>query len=121
MSQKLRVWQQESNNMTLKQEVLKMLESYEPSRERVNRARSVWYILSNRTHKEILTKEDFLKHFKDIQSINRIILWHQQHNPNLRGKDYGDKDVLEQETMMDLGYEPGHNYYDKKLKDYGRE
>ena len=94
-----------------------MLETYEPSRERSNRARAVWYILTNRTCKDTITKEDFLKHFSHITSINRIILWHQQYNPQLRGKDYDDKQVLEEEVKLDLGYQLGHRYYEKKINE----
>lgn len=30
-------------------------------------------------------------------------------NPDLRGKDYGDKEELEQKAQIELGYEPGAN------------
>jgi len=99
--------------MTLKQRTLELLQNIPQTRERKNRARVIWYILG----KEELTKEDFIKNaFSKIQSINRLILWHQQHNEELRGSDYNDKQKLEEETMLDLGYQPGNKHYQDKLK-----
>ena len=54
---------------------------------------------------EVMRKEDFMMYFTEIMSINRLILWVQQHYPELRGKDYPDKDNLEQEKKLELGYE----------------
>lgn len=34
--------------------------------------------------------------------------------PDLRGSDYGDKDKLEQEKMLEFNYSPGH-YKDTKM------
>lgn len=101
--------------MTLKKKVLEFLQKYPSGRERKNRARAIWYLLGK---DDLLSKEEFIKDaFSEIQSINRLILWHQQHNPELRGSDYNDKQKLEEETMLDLGYQPGHNYYNKKLNE----
>ena len=101
--------------MTLKKKVLEFLQKYPTGRERKNRARAIWYLLKADSLQ--LSKYEFLDFaFSEIQSINRLILWHQQYNPELRGSDYADKQKLEEETMLDLGYQPGHHYYQKKLK-----
>lgn len=43
----------------------------------------------------------------EVSTIDRI--WRQvlQENPELRGSDYKDKNVLEQEKILELGYQPG--------------
>ena len=101
--------------LTLKKEVLEMLQTNPNSRERKNRARGVWWILQQHYKFDVLDREVFIKLFPHIQSINRLIVWHQQHNTELRGTDYGDKQVLEEETILELGYQPGHTYYQKQL------
>jgi|SRR5579872_5117644 len=102
--------------MTLKKEVYNLLNSLPEARERRNRARAVWFVLHKIHGYEVLNKDSFVEVFSDINSINRLILWHQQHNKELRGNDYNDKVVLEQNQILSLGYQPGNNYYQKKLK-----
>lgn len=105
--------------MTLKQLILEFLQKVPIGRERKNRANVVWYLFHKHLdlpHDKDISKEVFLKHFKDLQSINRLILWHQQHNKDLRGSDYYDKEKLEQETKINLGYQPNNSYYQEKLK-----
>lgn len=75
-----------------------------------------------------------LKHYKDLKGIEKEILidvcrayanydraWRQilSETPRLRGTDYdvnGSKNMLEQEKMLDLGYEVGIDQDVKKLK-----
>lgn len=54
---------------------------------------------------------DFAHDFVSYDRIWRLIL---SENPELRGDDYKDKESLEQEKILNLGYEVG---YGLKLKD----
>lgn len=101
--------------MTLKEEVQKLLEVEPRARERRNRARAVWKILQLKHNIVEIDKEKFLDLFTEIQSINRLILHIQQYEPDLRGEDYNDKTILEQEKKIELGYEPGYHQDVKKL------
>lgn len=53
---------------------------------------------------------DFAKDYTSYERIWRQVL---AENEDLRGDDYGDKEVLEQKEMLKLGYESGYN---QKLK-----
>lgn len=54
--------------------------------------------------------------FIKFTTMNRV--WNKilQDEPELRGTDYGDKDVLEQEVELELGYTPGFEQDKKKLQ-----
>ncbi len=102
--------------MTLKEQVKELLVNQPLARERRNRARAVWKILEIRHACTEIGKDKFLDpYFTEIQTINRLILNIQQYEPDLRGKDYADKKILEQEKMLELGYSPGHFQDVKKL------
>lgn len=90
------------------------------ARERVNRPQAVWGVLrliypqlsdSNLVNEDaVISRGMFVDGlFKDSQTINRLILKVQQDNEDLRGTDYEDKVILEQEVKLELGYEPGFN------------
>lgn len=106
--------------MTLQNKVKEYLEYQPQARERKNRSRAVWNILTKKMYPqrniESVSKELFDEYFVDIMSINRYILWVQQHYPELRGSDYEDKTNLEQKKKLELGYEPGHYQRSKKLQ-----
>lgn len=103
---------------TLKNEVLKMLQTNIASRERKNRYRAVWFILHERHHKDTIDKQTFIDIGPEIVSIVRLINHFQKMFPDLRGDDYNDKKKLVQQTQIDLGYEPGYYGDIKKGKFY---
>ncbi len=63
-----------------------------------------------------LNRDDLIRFCQDHASMDRA--WRQalEHDPSLRGSDYGKKEVLEQEREIELGYSPGHEGQIRKLK-----
>lgn len=100
--------------MTTKQLVTQFLEDVPVARERKNRPRAIWRILE-RKYKPMdsIDLDHFIMFQPEIESISRIIRQVQEEREDLRGMDYGDKVVLEQKTMLSLGYEVG---YQKDIK-----
>jgi len=103
--------------------VKNFLTSYPQARERKNRAKVIWYLLekitkspSEKQEIESMSKQFFIDHFSDIQTINRTVNRVQQLEPDLRGIDYMDKEELEQKVQLDQGYTPGYYKDLKKLK-----
>jgi hypothetical protein len=100
--------------------VKRLLESEPLARERRNRGRAIWFLIrqedSRIQSEELMTKNIFIDNWPTINSLNRLICKVQQDNESLRGKDYKDKDILEQEKILELGYEPGYYQNVKKLK-----
>ncbi len=105
--------------MKLYKKVESLLEREPRARERVNRARAIWNILLELDPRlrgeELMTKEMFIDNWSTIQSLNRLICKVEEDNELLRGMDYKDKDRLEEEKMIELGYQPGHKFYSKEL------
>ncbi len=102
---------------TIQDKVKKYLEIYPQARERKNRAKAVYRILGYVVgYEPVLDLVGFGRHWSTLQSINRQILKVQELYPNLRGTDYEDKERLEQEKQIELGYVPGFNNDIKKLK-----
>ena len=103
----------------LKSIVKKYLEDNPTARERKMRNLAVWQIMvtsNDRVSDTVISKTDFITFaFKSALSINRIINHTQQHYPELRGNDYGDKKKLQQKAMVDLDYSPGIDQQIKKL------
>ncbi len=53
---------------------------------------------------------------KKLESMLRYWRWWTEHDESLRGEDYEeDKQVLEQQAQIDLGYQPLHPHYSKQL------
>jgi len=106
--------------MTLKQQIKQLLEREPDARERKNRSRAVWYILSMRFSKihdtDSISKHDFQDVFPEILSIVRTINQLQQFDVTLRGGDYEDGKILSQRKQIELGYEPGFHRNVKQLK-----
>lgn len=48
---------------------------------------------------------DFARDYVSYERVWRKVL---EENPDLRGDDYGDKEVLEQQVQIDLDYQPGY-------------
>ena len=104
--------------ITLKKTVEEYLLAEPRARERKNRAKAVWHILKIIHPSMVEINKSLFETdvFTDIQSINRLIVLLQKQNSELRGNDYYDKTVYEQQAQIDLGYEPRYHYDVKKLK-----
>ena len=103
--------------MTTKQLVTNFLTEVPASRERKNRARTIWRILERKySPMESMSMDKFIMYQPEIESLSRIIRQVQEEREDLRGQDYGDKVALEQSTMLSLGYSVGHHDDVKKLQ-----
>lgn len=100
--------------MTNKAKILQYLEDQPLFRERKNKDRGIVNILMRKykpledaIEHGILTKDTVTAMVQDYASMDRA--WRQalEQNEGLRGKDYGDKEMLEQEKMIALGYGDG--------------
>lgn len=109
--------------MTLKTLVHNYLEKQPLFRERKNKDMGIVNILMGRHYKlsdairtGVLTKGNVKEIVQEYASMDRA--WRQalEHDPNLRGMDYGEKEKLEQERELALGYVPGHDADVKKLE-----
>lgn len=112
------------NCMKIKNLVRDYLEKQPLFRERKNKDRGIVNILISRHYKlgeairtGVLSKEFVVEAMKEFSSMDRY--WRQalDQEPELRGKDYNDRERLEQETELSLGYVPGHAADVKKLKE----
>lgn len=100
--------------VTLEKTIKAYLEQEPRARERRFRNRTVWNILQKLHRFETLDKDTFCKLYTKFDSVRRLICKVQEENENLRGQDYSpDKDILEQEKMLELGYQVRH-YQDVK-------
>ena len=95
-------------------------------RERRNKDRGIVNILISRHYKlgeairtGVLSKEFVIEAMKEFSSMDRY--WRQalEQEPELRGRDYDDKEKVEQEAELSLGYVPGNDADVKKLKHIG--
>jgi hypothetical protein len=98
--------------------LINLLEAKESTRERKNKNKVIAYVLSKEFQIDLpLDKlESVVKRVNTLDREWRKLL---QDNPELRGKDYADKKILEQEKELELGYIPGHEQDVKKLKQVG--
>jgi hypothetical protein len=97
--------------MKIKDRIIEYLEEQPLFRERSNKDRGIVNLLSKR-HKAlgaaieqgIISKEEVTRIVQDYASMDRA--WRQalEHNPALRGSDYAEKERLEQEKQIELGY-----------------
>ena len=109
--------------MSLKTLVQNYLEKQPLFRLRSNKDMGIVNILMSRHYKlsdairiGVLTKGNVKEIVQEYASMDRA--WRQalEHDPNLRGTDYSDKERVEQETEIRLGYVPGHDADVKKLR-----
>lgn len=109
--------------MKIKESVEEYLREQPLFRERKNKDRGIVNLLGRRygalgllLKRGELTVDTVVAIIQDAYSMDRR--WRQalQHDPTLRGSDYDDKEVLEQEAEIELGYVPGHDADVKKLK-----
>lgn len=102
--------------MTIYNQIEKLLENNTDARERRFRDQYLIDLILEKHNKTgaMFVDVTFLKDFaKDFESYSRE--WRQvtKTREDLRGEDYGDREILEQEKMVKLGYESGFN---QKLK-----
>lgn len=88
------------------------LEDEPKARERKNKNRALANAVI-RIHGLEVTKEKMTEVVSAILHGDRMWRKILEERPELRGSDYGDKEILEQEKQIELGYEPGAN---RKLK-----
>lgn len=82
------------------------LEFYPALRERKNKNRYIAVKLEKK-YKTGLPIEKLIEIAIDASTIDRGWRYILQHTPRLRGKDYDEKKVLEQNKKIELGYEGG--------------
>lgn len=93
--------------MTIYDEIKNYLEKSPKARERKNKNRFIAWLLWKRLQGVEVTQEMLEKFVVDCSSYDRA--WRQvlQLETHLRGTDYDDKKMLEQEKELELGYQPG--------------
>lgn len=97
---------------TINQIVEEKLEKFPEFRERKNRAKYLSILalrdlnLEAKQKIEMLTLEELADFAMKYGSYERSWRDCLLNNPSLRGKDYENKEVLEQEKLLSMGYEP---------------
>lgn len=91
--------------------LLEYLKLEPKARERKNKNRAIGNIIKKKYYSNLMQVEqsrmaDIVSEVLNLDRKWRLIL---KENPDLRGSDYKEKDILEQEKMLQLGYEP--NYF----------
>ena len=99
-------------------EMQRYLERSEPARERANKDRHILWIISCKHEKldkliklgisdkeQKATPEDMIVFMREYALYDRCWRKILQDYKELRGKDYDDKEILEEEAMQGLGYE----------------
>lgn len=101
--------------MNYKEDIKQRLENYPWFRERKAKNFGIAKMLKNKYSVNIdpKTLEDLIV---EASSLDRV--WRQtlQNNPHLRGSDYGESEKLEQEKILELGYEIGSSIDRKQSK-----
>lgn len=82
------------------------LKFYPQTRERKNKNRYIARRLERKYHTGV-DESVMAAIVADVLNTDRGWRYVLQHNPKLRGTDYGDKKVLEQEKVVELGYQGG--------------
>lgn len=108
---------------TLKQNVYEYLDEEPRFRERKNKDRGIGYLLYRKYPPLKDIKIDLLVEvLRDYTTMDRA--WRyilDKERPDLRGSDYGEKDKLEQEKMLELGYEVGDSIDKEVIKKVNQE
>lgn len=99
------------------QEIVKDYLEEEPKfRERRNKDRGIVNLLMRRYPKlkfvietGAISKKEIIEIVQDHASMDRYWRKHTLENKSLRGFDYDDKKICEQEKQIELGYEPGYH------------
>ena len=103
--------------MSMSSTVEKYLQNEPKFRERKNKDRGIVILLILRYPTlRNMGKNTLTAVMQDYASMDRAWRKLLQENEYLRGKDYNEKEVLEQKKQIELGYTPGHHQDVKKLK-----
>lgn len=95
--------------MNYQELIEKALEKFPWFRERKDKNLGIAKLIVMKFHPWLAGNEDKLADLVVLAgSLDRAWRKALQDNPSLRGKDYDDKVVLEQEKQLDLGYTPGY-------------
>lgn len=104
-------------------ELIDYLKSEPRARERKNKNRAIGNVILEKYSSQFPlygdTKEDKAKMADivgEILSLDRKWRKILEENPDLRGTDYKDKEILEQNKMLELGFNPNHRQDVNKLK-----
>lgn len=88
-----------------KMELIDYLKQEPRARERKNKNRAIGYIVRNKYDLVcIIDKEMMADMIGEILSLDRKWRKILEENPELRGTDYKDKDLLEEKKLQELGY-----------------
>lgn len=102
--------------MAIYDDIKKHLESSPRARERSNKNAFIGWLMDKEYHLTLggLGKGGLANLVKDVLAHDRA--WRQvlQHEEGLRGKDYDQKEIVEQEAELELGYMSGYNQDIKK-------
>ena len=97
--------------MTLKQTIKNYLESEPRTRERREKDRALVNLLlkrhpklQNALEQREMTKDDLIAIVQDFDSLNRFWRMILKECPELRGSDYNDKDDLELQKAVEIGF-----------------
>jgi len=93
--------------MTIQEAVKQRLTEYPIYRERANKSEFIARMLREEFGLDNMTLEKLTKMLPRVNSIDTAWRHVLQKNPHLQGSDYGNKEVLEQEKIIELGYEIG--------------
>jgi len=108
--------------MKIKDHITQYLKEQPKARERAHKDRAIVNLLIVRypslgvaIQSGVMSKNLVIALVQDYASYDRA--WRQalEQNPQLRGKDYHEKDRLEQEKQIELGYSPTHHADSKIL------
>lgn len=97
-------------------DLLTYLKQEPRARERKNKNRAIGNLLSKKYRFDFLPKQMVADMVGEVLSLDRKWRKILEENPNLRGEDYDEKVILEQEAQIKLGYEPDYKNNVAKLK-----
>lgn len=107
----------------IKESVETYLRAEERFRERSNKDKGIVNLLLRKygalqllVRRNEIDQPMLVKMIQDASSMDRAWRKCLEDDETLRGTDYGDKDRLEDEVQMDLGYTPGYESDIKKLE-----
>lgn len=92
--------------MTIYDRIKSYLQAEPKARERANKNRAIGNIMI-KDYGLVIDKAKMADMVDEILSADRAWRKVLEDNENLRGSDYSDKTILEQEKMLELGYQPG--------------
>lgn len=102
--------------MKIYDRVKNYLEKEPRARERTYQARAmINLLLEDYPEFKDIPKQNIIDFCQDFESFTRQWRKVTEENVYLRGQDYADKQILEENKMLELGYSPNYNQDTKKL------